>query len=44
MYYVIRTLDMEGLLNTKDQTISLEIGPKFGLSNLRSNSKTLVMD
>ena len=39
MCYVNRTLGVEGLVTTNDQTIILGIDPKFGMSILRSNSK-----
>ena len=44
MCYVIRTLGVEGLVNKNDQTIIKGTDPKFGLSILRSNFKTLAMN
>ena len=42
--YVIRISGLEGLVTTNTQTIILGIGPKCGLSTLRSISKILELN
>ena len=42
--YVIKTLGKKGLVTMNNRMTILGIDPKFGLSNLRSNSKILETD
>ena len=42
--YVIKILGKKGLVTMKNWMTILGIDPKFGLSNLRSNSKILETD
>ena len=44
MCYVIKTLGKKGLLTMNNGMKILGIDPKFGLSNLRSNSEILEID
>ena len=44
MCYVIKILGKKGLVVMNNWMMILGIGPKFGLSNLRSNSKFLETD
>ena len=44
MCYVVKTLGTMGLVTMNNRMTILGIGPKFGLSILRSNSKILAIN
>ena len=44
MCYVIKTLDTKGSVTMNNRMTILGIDPKFGLSILKSNSKTLAIN